>query len=105
MVTTQRDFGNRAVRKHARLKYTIDDRGLDWFVAEIERSAWASRSSPRAPFEFTTTGDRFGWTEGDDGRWHLTLRIDAGRIADTRRRAVADRPARDRARCTAATSA
>ena len=31
-VTTQRDFGDRTDRKHARLKYTIDDRGLDWFV-------------------------------------------------------------------------
>ncbi|MGO4780345.1 sulfite reductase, partial [Lysobacter sp. 2RAB21] len=31
VVTAQRDFGNREVRKRARLKYTIDDRGLDWF--------------------------------------------------------------------------
>ena len=37
VLTTQRDFGNRAVRKLARLKYTIDSRGLDWFVAEITR--------------------------------------------------------------------
>ena len=39
VVTTQRDFGNREVRKHARLKYTIDDRGLDWFVGEIDAPA------------------------------------------------------------------
>ena len=37
VVTTQRDFGDRANRKHARLKYTIDDRGLEWFVGEITR--------------------------------------------------------------------
>jgi len=82
VVTTQRDFGNRAVRKHARLKYTIDARGLDWFVAEITRRQGFALAPPR-PFEFTSTGDRFGWVEGFDGRWHLTLRIEAGRVADT----------------------
>jgi sulfite reductase (NADPH) hemoprotein beta-component len=34
------------------------------------------------PFEFSSSGDRFGWTRGFDGRWHLTLRIESGRIAD-----------------------
>ncbi|MCM2311193.1 MAG: assimilatory sulfite reductase (NADPH) hemoprotein subunit, partial [Steroidobacteraceae bacterium] len=82
VVTTQRDFGNRAVRKRARLKYTIDDRGLDWFVAEITRRQGFALA-PARPFEFTSTGDRFGWVEGFDGRWHLTLRIEAGRVADT----------------------
>jgi len=82
VVTTQRDFGNREVRKHARLKYTIDARGLDWFVGEITRRQGFALE-PARPFEFTSIGDRFGWVEGHDGRWHLTLRIEAGRVADT----------------------
>jgi sulfite reductase (NADPH) hemoprotein beta-component len=82
VVTTQRDFGNREVRKHARLKYTIDARGLDWFVGEIMRRQGFALE-PARPFEFTSIGDRFGWVEGLDGRWHLTLRIEAGRVADT----------------------
>ncbi len=81
VVTTQRDFGNRSDRKRARLKYTIDDRGLDWFNAEVERRAGFSFLGARE-FHFDHTGDRFGWTQGDDGRWHLTLRIESGRIAD-----------------------
>jgi sulfite reductase (NADPH) hemoprotein beta-component len=81
VLTTQRDFGNRAVRKLARLKYTIDRLGLDWFVAEITRRQGFALE-PARPFEFTTSGDRFGWTEGFDGRWHLTLRVEAGRIVD-----------------------
>ena len=81
VLTTQRDFGNRAVRKRARLKYTIEDRGLDWFVAEITRRQGFALE-PARPFEFTQQGDRFGWVEGFDGRWHLTVRIEAGRIAD-----------------------
>ena len=82
VVTTQRDFGDRTNRKHARLKYTIDDRGLDWFVAEITRRQGFALE-PARPFEFTSSGDRFGWIEGYDGRWHLTLRIESGRVADT----------------------
>ena len=81
VLTTQRDFGNRAVRKRARLKYTIEDRGLAWFVAEVTRRQGFALE-PVRPFEFTQTGDRFGWIEGHDGRWHLTLRIEAGRIGD-----------------------
>ncbi len=81
VVTAQRDFGNRAVRKRARLKYTIDDRGLDWFTTEVERRAGFPLPPPR-PFGFTHNGDRFGWIDGDDGHAHLTLRIPAGRIVD-----------------------
>jgi sulfite reductase (NADPH) hemoprotein beta-component len=84
VLTTQRDFGNRAVRKRARLKYTIDDRGLDWFVAEVTRRQGFEFQTAR-PFTFTQQGDRFGWIEGYDGRWHLTVRIEAGRVADTER--------------------
>ena len=39
VVTVQRDWGDRANRKHARLKYTIEDRGLDAFRAEVETRA------------------------------------------------------------------
>ncbi len=81
VVTAQRDFGNRDVRKRARLKYTIDDRGLDWFKAEVERRAGFALQPARA-FSFEHNGDRFGWIEGEDGRVHLTLRIPAGRIWD-----------------------
>ncbi|MGI9245243.1 MAG: assimilatory sulfite reductase (NADPH) hemoprotein subunit [Steroidobacteraceae bacterium] len=81
VMTTQRDHGNRAVRKRARLKYTIEDHGLDWFVGEITRRQGFALE-PARPFEFTQQGDRFGWIEGHDGRWHLTVRIEAGRVAD-----------------------
>ena len=81
VITTQRDFGNRTDRKRARLKYTIDDRGAGWFKAEVERRAGFAFAPARA-FGFEHNGDRFGWNEGEDGQAHLTLRIEAGRIAD-----------------------
>ncbi|HEU5467799.1 MAG TPA: assimilatory sulfite reductase (NADPH) hemoprotein subunit [Steroidobacteraceae bacterium] len=81
VVTIQRDHGDRSERKHARLKYTIADRGVDWFKGELERRAGFALEQAR-PFDFTGSADRFGWVEGIDGRWHLTLRIEAGRVAD-----------------------
>jgi sulfite reductase (NADPH) hemoprotein beta-component len=81
VVTTQRDWGNRVVRKRARLKYTIDDRGLENFKAEVSRRSGVS-FSPAKAFEFVHNADAFGWHQGDDGRWHLTLRIVSGRIWD-----------------------
>ncbi|MGI8739424.1 MAG: assimilatory sulfite reductase (NADPH) hemoprotein subunit [Gammaproteobacteria bacterium] len=81
VVKTQRDFGDRGNRKHARLKYTIDDRGVEWFKDELEsRLGWALE--PARSFEFTDNGDRYGWVKGADNKWHLTLFIENGRIHD-----------------------
>ncbi|MEO7432216.1 MAG: assimilatory sulfite reductase (NADPH) hemoprotein subunit [Dokdonella sp.] len=82
VITVQRDFGNRAERQYARLKYTIEHRGLAWFTAELERRL-GFPLEPARPFAFDTNGDRYGWIQGDDGHWHLTLHIAAGRVADT----------------------
>jgi len=77
IVTVQRDWGDRRNRKHARLKYTIEDRGLENFRAEVERRSGVTLSPPR-PFAFTSTGDRYGWTQG----CHLTLYVENGRVRD-----------------------
>jgi sulfite reductase (NADPH) hemoprotein beta-component len=82
VVTVQRDWGNRSNRKHARLKYTIEDRGLDAFRAEVARRAGIALAAPR-PYKFTSTGDRYGWSEGKAGAGHLTLFVENGRIHDT----------------------
>ena len=81
VVTAQRDFGNRAVRKRARLKYTIDDRGIDFFKDEVERRAGFPLGPARA-FRFDHNGDRFGWVDAGHDLQHVTLRIPSGRIVD-----------------------
>jgi len=81
VVTVQRDWGDRANRKHARFKYTVEDRGLDVVRAEVERRS-GTKLAPARPFTFTSTGDRYGWSAGTDGRGHLTLFIENGRVVD-----------------------
>lgn len=79
VVKTQRDFGDRTTRKHARLKYTIEDRGIAWFKGEVERRLGFAFEAA-VPVTFEHNGDRFGWIRGHDGKWHVTLHIDSGRI-------------------------
>ena len=82
IVTTQRDFGDRVDRRHARLKYTIEDRGLDWFRGEVENRLGYALGQAR-PFAFDHNGDRYGWIDDENGNSHLTLFIENGRVANT----------------------
>jgi sulfite reductase (NADPH) hemoprotein beta-component len=81
VIATQRDYGDRTNRKHARLKYTIEDRGLAWFKGEVERRSGVT-FGPSKPFTFTTVQDPHGWHRGFDGTWFYGLHILSGRIKD-----------------------
>ncbi|MBQ4851674.1 assimilatory sulfite reductase (NADPH) hemoprotein subunit [Pseudoalteromonas sp. MMG012] len=81
VVSVQRDWGNRVNRKNAKTKYTLDTFGIDEFKAEVENRAGVQFAQSR-PYVFTHRGDRIGWVEGIDGKHHLTLFIQNGRILD-----------------------
>jgi sulfite reductase (NADPH) hemoprotein beta-component len=81
VVTVQRDYGDRVNRKNAKTKYTIDRIGVDNFRSEVEKRVGVA-FEPVKPYEFTSRGDRFGWVEGIDGKHHLTLFIENGRVLD-----------------------
>ncbi|HVW18281.1 MAG TPA: NADPH-dependent assimilatory sulfite reductase hemoprotein subunit [Solirubrobacteraceae bacterium] len=89
VMSVQRDYGDRVDRSHARFKYTIDEKGLDWIVAEIERRLGFALE-PARPYEFTSNGDPLGWVTGEDGREHCTLFIENGRVIN-----APERPAMD----------
>src|SRR5690606_1536188 len=81
VVTIQRDYGNRSIRKDARSKYTIDRRSLEWFTQELhQRLGWELEEA--RPFHFEHNGDRYGWVKETKGKYHLTLFIPSGRIRD-----------------------
>ncbi|WP_068547170.1 assimilatory sulfite reductase (NADPH) hemoprotein subunit [Thalassotalea crassostreae] len=82
VLKSQRDLGNRVVRKNARLKYTVDRIGLDAFRDAVEAHA-GFKMQPSKPVKFTLQGDRLGWVKGVDNNWHLTLFVENGRIIDT----------------------
>ena len=81
VVLVQRDHGDRRDRLHARLKYTIEDHGIDWFREQVEGRLGYKLEAPK-PFKFENNGDRYGWAEGEKGH-HFTLFIENGRVLDT----------------------
>lgn len=77
----QRDHGDRNNRAHARFKYTLDDHGMDWFHDRFREYHGEAMAGPRE-FSFSHNGDRLGWSRGSNGKCHLTLFIENGRVAD-----------------------
>jgi sulfite reductase (NADPH) hemoprotein beta-component len=81
VLTIQRDYGNRSDRKLARLKYTLDNLGVDWFKSELEKRT-GFPLAPAKPYEFTHRKDYFGWHPSEAGLWYYTVFVENGRVAD-----------------------
>jgi len=81
VLMVHRDFGDRTNRRHARLKYVLAERGVEWFRGEVEQRAGITLEEAR-PFEFERQGDLFGWHEAADGSWFLGLHVLSGRVKD-----------------------
>lgn len=81
VVLVQRDHGNRADRRRARLKYLIDNKGLDWFRAEVEKR-FGKKTESAHPIRWKTIENHLGWHQEMNGTWFLGLYIENGRIKD-----------------------
>jgi sulfite reductase (ferredoxin) len=81
IVATQRDYGDRSDRRHARLKYLVHDWGLEKFKSQVEeyfgKPLTAFKALPEWKYE-----DFLGWHEQGDGKLFLGLSIENGRIKD-----------------------
>ena len=85
IMLVQRDNGDRKNRKHARLKYTMDDMGNEVFkgkVQELLDPLNIKFEAPR-PFKFDSNIDTFGWQKDETGLNHFTFFIENGRVEDT----------------------
>jgi sulfite reductase (ferredoxin) len=82
IVKVQRDFGNRADRKVARMKYLIHDWGIDRFRSKVEEY-FGDAVEPPKPVHVHGFNDGMGWHEQGDGRWFYGLNVENGRIKDT----------------------
>lgn len=87
VLTIHRDFGDRADRKHARLKYVVAERGVDFMRAEVNQRAGIQLAPARA-YQFTTMGDLYGWRRAVDGTWFLGLFVETGRIQGAKKKAL-----------------
>jgi sulfite reductase (ferredoxin) len=82
IVTVQRDYGDRKNRKHARMKYVVEERGIAWFRAEVEQRLGYGLQDA-SDIVLHDVEDHLGWHQQADGRWFLGLFVENGRIKDT----------------------
>ena len=82
IAAVQRDYGNREQRNLARLKYTIDRLGLDFFVGELEKRLGHTLDPAKDVPAFTHRGDPFGWIDDHKGQWYYTAFVESGRVID-----------------------
>ena len=81
VVTIQRDYGNRSDRKLARLKYTLDKFGVEWFKKELEKRIGFELEAEK-PYTFTERTDYYGWDKSSEGLWYYTVFTENGRVLD-----------------------
>jgi sulfite reductase (NADPH) hemoprotein beta-component len=81
VATIQRDYGNRSDRKVARLKYTVDRLGLEFWKEELERRCGFEIEEAR-PYQFESRKDFYGWEQNHEGLWYYTVYVENGRILD-----------------------
>jgi len=81
IVTIHRDFGDRTDRKHARLKYLVNEWGVARFRETLQQRVPFALGDPRPMPDFQNE-DHLGWHDQGDGKLFIGLPIDSGRIAD-----------------------
>ena len=81
VIKLQRDHGDRSDRKHARLKYVVEEKGLDWTRSTLEQYFGRAMDDPLAMPNFAVE-DHMGWHEQGDGKWFLGIPVSSGRIVD-----------------------
>jgi sulfite reductase (ferredoxin) len=81
IVATQRDYGDRVDRRHARMKYLLHDWGVEKFRQTVE-SYWGKALQPLRPLPEFKYLDFLGWQEQGDGKLFLGISIENGRIKD-----------------------
>ncbi len=81
ILTVQRDYGNRDDRKLARLKYTVDKFGVEWYKKEVEKRCGFELETAKS-YKFEARSDYFGWYQNEQGLWYYTLFVENGRVTD-----------------------
>ncbi|TGK21034.1 NADPH-dependent assimilatory sulfite reductase hemoprotein subunit [Leptospira fluminis] len=81
IVTSHRDFGDRTNRKHARLKYVLAEKGVEWFRSEVEKRSNAKFDKEKLLPKWETPA-YLGWTLREDGTYSLGFHTLSGRIKD-----------------------
>ena len=79
IVATQRDYGDRGDRRHARMKYILEEWGVEKFRSTVE-GYFGQKIAPYQPLPDWKYQDFLGWNEQGDGKLFFGLSVENGRV-------------------------
>ncbi|MBD1844047.1 sulfite reductase, ferredoxin dependent [Cyanobacteria bacterium FACHB-63] len=81
IVATQRDYGDRSDRRHSRMKYLVEEWGVEKFRAKVEEY-FGKAIEPFRPLPEFKFLNYLGWNEQGDGKLFYGISVLNGRIKD-----------------------
>ena len=80
ILALQRDHGDRRLRRHARMKYLLHDRGIQWFRQELMRAYFSGDLKPLRSEPKPKLNDYLGWHRHRAGMWFVGIPLLCGRL-------------------------
>ena len=88
IVSVQRDYGDRKIRKHARMKYLLNDRGIEWFKKIISKKYFKKDLKPLRKEPENKLIDYLGWQKQNEDYWFVGLPILSGRLSGNKKNQI-----------------
>ena len=80
VLALQRDHGDRKVRRHARMKYLVHDKGIRWFRNELTSRYFQGELKPLRNEPKAKLHDYLGWHRHRAGMWFVGIPLLCGRL-------------------------
>ena len=81
ILALQRDYGDRKTRRLARMKYVLNDMGLEWFTNELKSKYFSYPIFPLLPEPKKQLKDYLGWHKQSKGLWFVGIHLLSGRLS------------------------
>ena len=90
IVAVQRDYGDRKSRKHARMKYLLNDKGINWFKKILKSNYFKNEIKPLRKEPKKKLIDYLGWQRQTEELWFVGLPLLSGRISGKKKSTLRD---------------
>ena len=90
ILAVQRDYGDRKTRRHSRMKYLIEDMGIDWFRNKLQSYYFSHPIKALKDEPTPILQDYLGWHQQRKGIWFVGIPILSGRLNSDLKKGMAN---------------
>ncbi len=88
ILALQRDYGDRKTRKHSRMKYLLQDQGINWFKTVLKEKYFTKELLSLQPEPSKKLEDYLGWHKQSIGKWFVGIPLLSGRLAGALKKGI-----------------